>query len=309
MTGLGDEVFIRCPTCGYGLTTRKYAMPKECPLCHGSFDAEAAPAQPETEKAHVVEDEMQSILAEVKKEDDEPGERRTTLSMKHGVETGPLGLDTIRIQEVEPEDATLESKASAHESAAMDESLKAKAFTAPASTQGTRIEHAKPTERARAEAMPSSPVPTRMDAFPPPPASKQPTAHPQPAVQPARARGSLEGKVAPELVGRYADAYRAARAIIVVGTLIKALGVLFGLLVGIGLFVLAAGLEGRMLGGMSAVGFFVGLLLGGGTFAFFFVMGVVVSAQGQIIKATLDGAVSCSPFLTNAERAEAMSLS
>ena len=82
---------------------------------------------------------------------------------------------------------------------------------------------------------------------------------------------------------------------------------LLGLLVGAGLFALVA-TQGRAFGGAGAVGFFAGLLVGGVTFAFFFVLGVAVSAQGQLTRATLDSAVNSSPFLTNEERAEAMSL-
>jgi len=38
-------------------------------------------------------------------------------------------------------------------------------------------------------------------------------------------------------------------------------------------------------------------------------IGVLISAQGQIVKATLDTAVDSSPFLSNEERAKIMSLS
>ena len=43
-------------------------------------------------------------------------------------------------------------------------------------------------------------------------------------------------------------------------------------------------------------------------FALFFVLGVLVSAQGQILRATLDSAVNSSPFLTNDQRASIMKL-
>ena len=45
---------------------------------------------------------------------------------------------------------------------------------------------------------------------------------------------------------------------------------------------------------------FVGILL--------FVLGTLVAAQGQILKAALDSAVNSSPFLNDPDRAEIMSL-
>jgi hypothetical protein len=340
MTELGEEVVTRCPTCGYGLTARRYAVPKECPLCRGSFDAEAAPAPqlapaPESEKEDVVEAKVKDAAVE-KEEDDERGESRITLSVTPGVETGPLGITTQRMPE--PEETTPESKARTQEYSAADEPLEAEivepqppyresasspnesgahssheasdhAPHAPRDSQepmqGAHIEHAIPAAGARAETRAFVPPATKIDAFQTPPlSSSQPT--PRPA-HTAHARGSLEERVSPEVVGRYSDAYRVARATVLIGTLIKVFGVLLGLLVGGGLFALVA-TQGRLFGGTGAVGFVAGLLLGGGTFAFFFVLGVVISAQGQLIKATLDGAVNSSPFLTNEERAEAMSL-
>jgi hypothetical protein len=51
-----------------------------------------------------------------------------------------------------------------------------------------------------------------------------------------------------------------------------------------------------------------GLLAAGLWFALFFILGSLVSAQGQILKATLDGAVNTSPFLTDEQRAQMMRL-
>ena len=56
------------------------------------------------------------------------------------------------------------------------------------------------------------------------------------------------------------------------------------------------------------LGLLVGLLSGVGIFVVLFVLGVIVSAHGQLTKATLDGAVNGSPFLTSEQRAEVMSL-
>lgn len=346
MTGLGEEIVTRCTTCGYGLTARRFAVPKECPLCRGTFDAEAAPA-PQlppaqgSEQEDVVEAKAQDAVAEEKTiDDDEPGEIRVTLSVRPDVETGPLGLTTQRMPEPESEEVMRDSEERAQESVAACEPHEAElvehepASVSPSSSthessahpaheasgheppnsprviheppQGAHIEHATPVAEVRAETHAFVPPNMRIDTLPPPPpvSSSQPT--PQPA-HTIHARGSLEERVSPEVVGRYSDAYRVARATVLIGNLIKVVGVLLGLLVGVGLFALIA-TQARLLGGMGAVGFFVSLLLGGGIFAFFFVLGVVVSAQGQLTRATLDGAVNSSPFLTNAERAEAMSL-
>jgi hypothetical protein len=351
MTGLGEEVVTRCPTCGYGLTARRYAVPKQCPLCRGSFDAEFAPAPQlttghEPRKEDVVEDKVKDDDAEGREASEEPRESRITLSVKPDVETGPLGVTTQRMPDAEPEEATPESKEREQELTIVDKPLESEIVeTQPASREpvsspyaprdsneppqeGAHIEHATPAASARAEMRSFVPPTTKMDTFQTPPvslpqpsSSQLPSSQPspqsspqptpsQPTPQPVRAghaRGSLEERVSPEVVGRYADAYRVARATILIGNLIKLFGVLFGLLVGGGLFALVA-TQGRLLGITGAVGFFAGLLGGGSIFAFFFVLGVVISAQGQLTKATLDGAVNGSPFLTNDQRAEAMSL-
>jgi hypothetical protein len=51
-------------------------------------------------------------------------------------------------------------------------------------------------------------------------------------------------------------------------------------------------------------GFLLGLIVA----ALFFVVGIIVAAQGQLLKATLDTAVHSSPFLTDDLRAVIMSL-
>ena len=51
-----------------------------------------------------------------------------------------------------------------------------------------------------------------------------------------------------------------------------------------------------------------GVIFGGIWFGLFFVLGILVSAQGQILKATLDSAVNTSPFLTNDEKAKVIDI-
>jgi hypothetical protein len=53
---------------------------------------------------------------------------------------------------------------------------------------------------------------------------------------------------------------------------------------------------------------FGGLLVAAIWFGVFFVLGIIVSAQGEILKANLDGAVNTSPFMTNEQKAQAMDL-
>ncbi len=120
------------------------------------------------------------------------------------------------------------------------------------------------------------------------------------------ARGAFEAGVAPKVLSRYTDAYRVARTTVVLGTLIKVLGVLLGLLIGFGAFALVNSLGQGPRGGV--VGLLLGLFLGGGAFALFFVLGLILSSFGQLKKAALDSAVNSSPFLTNEERAQVMSL-
>ena len=52
----------------------------------------------------------------------------------------------------------------------------------------------------------------------------------------------------------------------------------------------------------------VGAITAGLVGALFFILGVLVSAQGQLLKASVDGAVNNSPFLTNEQRAKIMSI-
>jgi hypothetical protein len=52
-------------------------------------------------------------------------------------------------------------------------------------------------------------------------------------------------------------------------------------------------------GGNAEIPLIVAIIFGGTVWLVFFIWGVLVSAQGQILKASLDGAVNGSPFLTN----------
>lgn len=94
---------------------------------------------------------------------------------------------------------------------------------------------------------------------------------------------------------RYVDGYRVANTVSSFGQIIKVAGCVLGLLIFIGV---SETLKSE--GG----GFLLGLIVA----ALFFVVGIIVAAQGQLLKATLDTAVHSSPFLTDDLRASIMSL-
>jgi hypothetical protein len=55
---------------------------------------------------------------------------------------------------------------------------------------------------------------------------------------------------------------------------------------------------------LTVAGIVLAAIVGG----LFWVFGVIVAAQGQVLQATLDNAVASSHFLTDTERADAMGL-
>ena len=52
----------------------------------------------------------------------------------------------------------------------------------------------------------------------------------------------------------------------------------------------------------------LGIFIGATACALYFVLGVFISAQGQLLKATLDAAVHTSPFLDDEEKAAALGI-
>ena len=94
---------------------------------------------------------------------------------------------------------------------------------------------------------------------------------------------------------RYVDGYRGANTVSSFGQIIKVAGCVLGLLI----FIVA----NDALKSPGDV-----LLLGSIVAALFFVVGIIVAALGQLLKATLDTAVHSSPFLTDDLRAAIMSL-
>ncbi|MCB9913493.1 MAG: hypothetical protein H6827_10885 [Planctomycetes bacterium] len=103
------------------------------------------------------------------------------------------------------------------------------------------------------------------------------------------------------LANRYDDAYRVATGAGGIGTGFKVLG---GLAALGGLIVAASGLS-RAAPGLATLAYSdvflgVGVILGVG--APLFALGVLLSAVGQALKATVDTAVNTSPLLTDAEK-------
>lgn len=107
-------------------------------------------------------------------------------------------------------------------------------------------------------------------------------------------RSSASGELATMTV-RYRDAYTVASAINQFGNVIKILG---AVLAGV-IFLAALGAADETFGWRAVVG---GAILGAWVGGTIFLLGIMVSAQGQILQATLDTAVNTSPLLSNEHR-------
>jgi hypothetical protein len=129
-----------------------------------------------------------------------------------------------------------------------------------------------------------------------------PTFTPPPSV-PSNTGQEANTRYTKSVMRRYRDVYWSARFTVGIGQLVKLIGLLLGLGVGIGMnrwfdYSRAPQSPSDLISGVS--GFIV--------FAFFFIVGVIVCAQGQKLKAELDSAVYASPFMTEDEKAKVMSL-
>jgi len=98
------------------------------------------------------------------------------------------------------------------------------------------------------------------------------------------------------VVSRYSDGYLHARAIVGIGTAIKIVGIVLAVLT----VILTSAIDMRLLIGALPLAVTIGAL--------FFILGILVSSQGELQKATLDAAVYASPFLSDDQRARVMSL-
>jgi hypothetical protein len=121
------------------------------------------------------------------------------------------------------------------------------------------------------------------------------------------------------VVNRYVDLYRTARVMTGLGTTVKTVGIvaaavifLFWFIVGIAAASQTSSSPFAAQSSAGIVSFFVptiiGVIFGALVGGLFFLFGVLISAQGQLLMAHADSAVHTSPFLSDKERAVAMSL-
>ncbi len=105
---------------------------------------------------------------------------------------------------------------------------------------------------------------------------------------------------------RYRDAYLVATATVSAGGIIKGLGVFLAVLI----FVCAilASDQTNVSGDLKLAGIIFGMVVAIVVGGAFYLLGIHISAQGQILQASLDTAVNGSPFLTNDQRAQIMSI-
>ena len=113
---------------------------------------------------------------------------------------------------------------------------------------------------------------------------------------------------------RYADAFLSARLTNGIGITIKNIGLGTGLAIGSGgvLFAMAImGIDGVSVGTKIMAAIFIvaaGATIGAIAGALIYLQGVLIAAQGQTLKASLDSAVHSSPFLSASDMARVMTL-
>ena len=102
------------------------------------------------------------------------------------------------------------------------------------------------------------------------------------------------------VLNRYRDLYRIAGVLVGVGSTVKFIGIIVGSLITFCGLIFA--------GSAGIAGLFVGALLGGVYGGIIFLLGLLISAQGQMLLVQADSAVHTSPFMSNDEKAKVMSL-
>ena len=115
---------------------------------------------------------------------------------------------------------------------------------------------------------------------------------------------------APKTMTRYKDAYLVARVTVGIGKTVKALGLLLGgvvFLAGLG-FAMTSGSRTEAALIMSLGVFVSAFVLSAFIATVFYILGVLIAMQGEVLKATLDSAVNSSPFLTDEQRAVVQSV-
>jgi hypothetical protein len=115
---------------------------------------------------------------------------------------------------------------------------------------------------------------------------------------------SQHQNVPKSLMTRYADAYLVAQTQTAIGGVIKTIGIILGVIIFLTGLVMLTQIDGIAR---------VGVILSSAVLAIavgvpLYVLGIHASAQGQILKAILDGTVTSSPFLTEEQMKQVMSL-
>ena len=126
------------------------------------------------------------------------------------------------------------------------------------------------------------------------------------------------------VVERYRDSYRVANVIVRIGRVVKALGMLVAVGLPVGAIGFAPVMDNMVTTsatrqasssfsgsiGMSELLVLVAILgmLGGIVGLLVWIIGVRISAQGELLLSSLDAAVNSSPFMDDDDRAEAMGL-
>jgi hypothetical protein len=115
-------------------------------------------------------------------------------------------------------------------------------------------------------------------------------------------------------VNRYRDLYRAASLLTGLGTTVKTIGIVVAIVILFFWFIVGIATVSETSSSPFAgtAGFFVctiiGVVFGALVGGLFFLLGILISAQGQLLMVHADAAVHTSPFLSDMERAAAMSL-
>lgn len=158
---------------------------------------------------------------------------------------------------------------------------------------------------------PSRPSPLEREEITPPQPTYPPAAEPTPSppVYQSRDGSPISETLITAAKRRYKDAYHYARFIDTVGRVIKAVGFVGGgiaILIG---FVAAAEAQRRSSFGPDAGGVMIlAVAVAISIVLTMWLWGMLWRAAGQFLKASLDGAVQGSPFLSDLEKAEVMSL-
>jgi len=102
------------------------------------------------------------------------------------------------------------------------------------------------------------------------------------------------------LTKRYQNAYLVANTTNAIGSFIKGIGILLGVIICVAAFVGGSKI-GTVVGVVGVIG---GIVVG----CFIAMFGVLICALGQVLRATLDVAVNTSPLLSTSERTEITSV-